>query len=76
MVNRSKLSRKSNSLTLLNGTSGTGILSILTGNQDPNAPVATLNHSVDLGSIGYMVAGGAALIIFSHIINSPNKTVK
>lgn len=64
--------RNSNHLTLLRGSDAGGLLQILTGNTDPNAPIATLNHSIDMGSIGYLVAGGAALIIFNKII-SPSK---
>lgn len=63
--------RNSNSLTLLRGTEGTtgNLLQLITGNTDPNAPIATLNHSVDTKSIFYMVAGGAALVVFNKFLN-------
>jgi hypothetical protein len=74
-MSRTAEMRKSNSLKLLRGTDSAagGLLQIITGNKDPNAPIATLNHTVDLGSIGYLVAGGAALIVFNKLISQSKK---
>lgn len=71
---RTRQQRRSSNLTLLRGTTtGSSLLQLLTGNSDPNAPVATLQHSIDLASIGYLAGAGAGLIIFNHVLNSQTR---